>query len=69
VAFTKNIHESCNNCMLVIAGYGSNIVDVYNRATGSWTTAQLSTPRQDLAAASGNSIIFAVGSYLGAFCR
>jgi hypothetical protein len=56
--------------MLVIAGYGSNIVDVYNRATGSWTTAQLSTPRQDLAAASfGNSIIFAGGSYLGAFCR
>jgi hypothetical protein len=42
-------------------GY-SNVVDVYNGATGAWSTAQLSEERDKLAAASvGNVALFAGG--------
>jgi hypothetical protein len=40
----------------------SDVVDVYNGATGAWTTAQLSVARTMLAAASvGNVALFAGG--------
>jgi hypothetical protein len=50
---------------------GSNVVDVYNGATGAWSTAQLSEARWDLAAASvGNVALFAGGTTDGALlCR
>ena len=39
-----------------------NIVDLYNSATGTWSTAQLSVARHSLAAASvGNVALFAGG--------
>ena len=39
------------------------VVDLYNGATGTWSTAQLSVPRWDLAAASvGNVTLFAGGA-------
>ena len=50
--------------MEVTAGSGdySNAVDLYNSASGTWSTAQLSVARYDLAAASvGNVAIFAGG--------
>jgi hypothetical protein len=44
------------------ADANSNVVDVYNGATGAWTTAQLSVARCSLAAASvGNVALFAGG--------
>ena len=44
----------------------TNAVDLYNSATGAWSTAQLSVARYFLAAASvGNVAIFAGGSSLG----
>ena len=43
-------------------GVASNAVDVYNGATGAWSTAQLSVARYYLAAASvGNVALFAGG--------
>ena len=48
--------------MRATADGGSNAVDVYNSATGAWSTAQLSLARCCLAAASvGNVAIFAGG--------
>ena len=48
--------------MRTTAGYGSNAVDLYNSATGAWSTAQLSVARYWLAAASvGNVALFAGG--------
>ena len=49
--------------MRATAGAGaSNAVDLYNSATGAWSTAQLSEKRSDLAATSvGNVAIFAGG--------
>ena len=48
-------------------GPASNVVDVYNGATGAWSTAQLSVARYYLAAASvGNVSLFAGGAYVGA---
>ncbi len=45
----------------------SNVVDVYNGATGAWSTAQLSVARYWLAAASvGNVALFAGGVSGGA---
>ena len=49
-----------------------NFVDVYNGATGAWSTAQLSVARGGLAAASvGNVALFAGGynPYSGVLCR
>ena len=41
---------------------GSNAVDLYNGASGTWSTAQLSVARYELAATSvGNVAIFAGG--------
>ena len=49
--------------MRATAGAGSNAVDLYNSATGAWSTAQLSVARDGLAAASvGNVAIFAGGT-------
>ena len=50
--------------MRVTAGSGdSNAVDLYNSASGTWSTAQLSVSRFSLAATSvGNVTIFAGGS-------
>ena len=49
--------------MRATAGGTSNAVDVYNSATGAWSTAQLSVARVALSAASvGNVAIFAGGS-------
>ena len=52
--------------MRVTAGSGvSNAVDLYNGASGTWSTAQLSVARNALAATSvGNVAIFA-GGYTG----
>ncbi len=48
-------------------GTASNGVDVYNGATGAWSTAQLSVGRMFLAAASvGNVALFAGGYALSA---
>ena len=49
--------------MRVTAGGGfSNAVDLYNSASGTWSTAQLSVARYGLAATSvGNVAIFAGG--------
>jgi hypothetical protein len=47
----------------VTAGSLSNAVDLYNGASGTWSTAQLSVARSSLAATSvGNVAIFAGGS-------
>jgi hypothetical protein len=49
------------------AGGYSNAVDLYNSASGTWSTVQLSVGRSDLAATSvGNVAIFA-GGYAGMF--
>ena len=57
--------------MRATAGGYSNVVDVYNGATGAWSTAQLSVARYYLAAASvGNVALFAGGYNGGALlCR
>ena len=58
---------AASDCRLMraTAGAGSNAVDLYNSATGAWSTAQLSVARYSLAAASvGNVAIFA-GGYTG----
>ena len=48
--------------MRATAGGISNDVDLYNSATGTWSTAQLSVARYGLAAASvGNVALFAGG--------
>ncbi len=39
----------------------SNVVDVYNGATGAWSTAQLSVARSNLAAASVGNVAFFAG--------
>ncbi len=55
--------------MRATAGDGSAVVyvDVYNGATGAWSTAQLSVARENLAAASvGNLALFAGGLGNGA---
>ena len=52
-------------CSLIraTADGSSNVVDVYNSATGAWSTAQLSVARGFLAAASvGNVALFAGGN-------
>jgi hypothetical protein len=54
-----------------VGGAPSNVVDVYNGATGAWSTAQLSVARCFLAAASvGNVALFAGGQAASALlCR
>jgi len=57
-------------CYLGTAGYlilpaagssYSNAVDVYNRATGTWSTAQLSVARESLAATSVGALSLIAG--------
>lgn len=48
---------------LVIAGSSSDDVDLYNIATGTWSTAQLSSPRHDMAAVSFEKSIMLAGGY------
>jgi hypothetical protein len=57
--------------MRVTAGDGSlNAVDLYNLASGTWSTAQLSVARSNLAATSvGNVAIFAGGFSFSGNCR
>ena len=58
---------AASDCRLMraTAGARSNAVDLYNSATGAWSTAQLSVARRWLAATSvGNVAIFA-GGYTG----
>ena len=55
---------AASDCRLMraTAGVPSNAVDLYNSATGAWSTAQLSVARRFLAATSvGNVAIFAGG--------
>ena len=55
---------AASDCHLMrsTAGANSDAVDLYNSATGAWSTAQLSMARHKLAAASvGNVAIFAGG--------
>jgi hypothetical protein len=54
---------TASSLMRATAGYApSAVVDVYNGATGAWSTAQLSVARYLLAAASvGNVALFAGG--------
>ena len=48
--------------MRATAGGSTNAVDLYNSATGAWSTARLSVARFELAASSvGNVAIFAGG--------
>jgi hypothetical protein len=52
--------------MRFIAGAGASNVDLYDSASGTWSTAQLSVARFMIAATSvGNVAIFAGGSLLG----
>jgi hypothetical protein len=53
--------------MRVIAAFGaSNVVDLYNSVSGTWSTAQLSVQREKLAATSVGSVaIFAGGTQYG----
>ncbi len=56
--------DSLLSLMRATAGapYVSNVVDVYNSATGAWSTAQLSLDRLLLVATSvGNLALFAGG--------
>ena len=49
----------------------SAVVDVYNGATGAWSTAQLSVARGGLAAASVGNVALFAGGYTGSalLCR
>ncbi len=52
--------------MRVTAGGGPyNAVDLYNSASGTWSTAQLSVARYHLAATSVGNVAFFAGGYGG----
>ena len=52
--------------MGITAGGGvSNAVDLYNGASGTWSTAQLSVARSHLAATSVGSVAIFAGGYTG----
>jgi hypothetical protein len=50
--------------MLAFADDDSNVVDLYNTATGVWTTARLSVGRRRLAAASVGDVAMLAGGSL-----
>ncbi len=54
-------------CFLMFADSGSlsNAVDLYNSATGTWSTAQLSVARNQLAAASVGNVVVIAGGWKG----
>ena len=55
--------------MKVTAGYpGSNAVDLYNGASGTWSTAQLSEARGQLAATSVGSVAIFAGGWSPGDC-
>ena len=49
--------------ILFTSGGRSNAVDVYNSATGTWSTAQLSLAREIIAATSVGGVALFVGGY------
>ncbi len=49
-------------------GYISKVVDMYNSATGTWSTAQLSVGRSHLAATSVGNVALFAGGYTGGTC-
>ncbi len=51
-------------------GAARNVVDLYNSALGTWSTAQLSVARVYLAATSVGNVAFFAGGYTGncSFC-
>ena len=52
--------------MRVTAGNGwSNATDLYNSASGTWSTAQLSVARYSLAATSVGNVAFFAGGFTG----
>lgn len=63
----------CHSCLHLLshaftADGPSNAVDVYNSATGTWSTARLSVARDRIAATSvGNVALFAGGYIQGRF--
>jgi hypothetical protein len=75
--YSSSVCPDCA-CFLMFANSGSlsNAVDLYNSATGTWSTAQLSVARNQLAAASvGNVAVVAGGwkgglssCWIGAYC-
>jgi hypothetical protein len=52
-------------------GAYSAVVDVYNGTTGTWSTAQLSVARSNLAAASAGNVVLFAGGFTGSalLCR
>jgi len=56
---------TASSLMRAAAGAYSNAVDVYNGATGAWSTAQLSVARYWLAAASVGNVALFAGGYTG----
>ena len=54
--------------MRITAGWNtccaSDVVDVYNSATGTWSTAQLSVARDRLSAASVGNVVLFAGGYI-----
>jgi hypothetical protein len=62
--FTGFAPAAVPHLMLVYAGQVSDIVDVYHIAARTWSTAQLSVARTNIAATSvGNIAIFAGGIF------
>jgi hypothetical protein len=50
--------------MRATAAGASNAVDLYNSATGVWSTAQLSVGRSNLAATSVGNVAICAGGYM-----
>jgi hypothetical protein len=62
------------NCILMraTAGVGpdvSSVVDLYDRGTGLWSTAQLSQARVDLSATSVGTVAMFAGGWTGKLLR
>ena len=62
---------ACSLMCATAGGSPSNVVDLYNSATGTWSTAQLSVGREFLAAASVGNVALFAGGYTGSafLCR
>jgi hypothetical protein len=50
--------------MCTAAGDNTDVVDLYNSGTKSWSTAKLSFPRSQLAAASVGTVAVFAGGFL-----
>jgi hypothetical protein len=53
-----------SSCLPYAEDVVSNVVDLYNSATGAWTTAQLSVGRRRLGAASVGDVAMFAGGWL-----